>query len=85
MTRFMRREEDEGYEVGRVKVTYITERALKVDVLDGDHVSEEELWVPKSQLHSSSQVDDTTLIDEEGTLVTSRWWAKQRGFVRDAG
>jgi hypothetical protein len=86
MTRFMRREEDEGYELGRAKVLHISEKALRVEVLEGPQQGlgaegAEAFWVPKSQIHSSSQVDDTTLLDEEGTLVTSLWWARQRGFA----
>jgi hypothetical protein len=82
MTRFLKRTEDEGYEVGRVRVTFITERAIKVEYLDGPHVGDTDQFVPKSQIHSSSEVNDTTLIDEEGTLVISRWLAGKRGWAK---
>lgn len=84
MTRFMKREEGEGYEVGRVRVEQITERAIRVTYLDGDHMDDPDTWVPKSQIHSTSEVNDTTLVDEEGTLIISAWLAGKRGWRRES-
>ena len=85
MTRFFpKREEQPGYEVGRVRVTTIYEKAIRVEILDGPHAGDEDNCFPKSQLHTSSEVDDTMLIDEEGMLVISGWLAGKRGWKRDA-
>lgn len=82
VTRFAKRTEGEGYEVGRVRVEQITERALRVTYLDGPHMGDEDTWVPKSQIHSTSEIDDTKLLDEEGTLIISAWLAGKRGWVK---
>jgi hypothetical protein len=82
VTRFMKREEGAGYEVGRVRVEQITERAIRVTYMDGPHVDDTDTWIPKSQIHSTSEVNDTTLLDEEGTLVISAWLAGKRGWVK---
>jgi hypothetical protein len=72
-------------ELGIAKVLHITERAVRVVVEEGPcegmgSDDDEPLWIPKSQLHSSSELDDTTLIDETGRLVVSAWFANQRGI-----
>ncbi len=36
------------------------------------------LWVPQSQIDDDSEV---WKIDDEGTLVVSRWWAEKAGLV----
>jgi len=82
MTRFLKREDGPGYEVGRCRVVTIYEKAVRVDILDGPHAGDDDNCFPKSQLHSSSEVNDTTLIDEEGTLVISAWLAGKRGWVK---
>jgi hypothetical protein len=82
LTRFMKRTEDAGYEVGRVRVDRISERAILVTYLDGPHAGDTDQWVPKSQIHSTSEVNDTTLLDEEGTLVISAWLAGKRGWKK---
>jgi len=66
-----RREVDAGVVVGEGKVTRITERALLVEFPQG------EKWVPKSQLHENSVIDDASLMKEEGTVIISSWLAKQ--------
>lgn len=86
MTRFMKRKEDEPFELGQAKVVHITERALRVEILDGPHAGlgadgDEPCWIAKSQIHSTSEVNDTTLIDEEGLLVVTKWLAGQKGWV----
>lgn len=85
MTRFFKKEEGPPFEVGRVRVTQISERAIRVEVVDSPYAADidgRDEWFPKSQLHSSSEVNDTTLIDEEGTLVISTWLAGKRGWVK---
>lgn len=77
------RREDSGYELGRCRVLHITERAIKVEVIEGPNAGmgaegEEALWLPKSQIHSNSEIDDTSLIDDEGVAWTSAWLAGQK-------
>lgn len=86
VTRFMKRREDEPFAVGTARVTYISEKALKVEILDGPHAGlgadgEEPCWIAKSQIHTTSEVNDTTLIDEDGLLVITKWLAGQKGWV----
>lgn len=85
MTRFFKREEGPPFEVGRVRVAQISERAIRVEPIDSPYAADivdREAWFPKSQLHSTSEVNDTTLVDEEGTLIISTWLAGKRGWVR---
>jgi hypothetical protein len=77
---FTRSEEKPGYEVGRCRVTTIYEKAIRVEILDGPHAGDSDNCFPKSQIHTSSEVNDGTLIDEEGTLVISAWLAGKRGW-----
>lgn len=85
MTRFFKREEGPPFEVGRVRLVQISERAIRVEPIDSPYAADivdREAWFPKSQLHSTSEVDDTTLVDEEGTLIISTWLAGKRGWVK---
>ena len=38
----------------------------------------EEVWVPKSQIDGSSDIQET---DDTGTLVLNEWWAIEKGLV----
>jgi hypothetical protein len=41
-------------------------------------VTEDDVWVPKSQVHDDSEVYKK---DTDGTLIVSRWWADQKGLT----
>lgn len=49
-----------------------TDKALLVEI-EGN-----QFWVPKSQIDDDSEV---WLPQQEGTLITSEWWAQQRGLL----
>jgi hypothetical protein len=78
--------EDAGFELGDVEVVGVTERALRVrlsEVPDGveDVADDGTTWIPKSQLHKRSYLDDTAIVGEKGAMVVSTWFAGQRGFL----
>lgn len=79
------KKEDEGYELGRCRVQHLTDKAIKVEVLEGVNAGmgaegEPALWLPKSQIHSNSEINDTSLIDDEGTAWVSAWLAGQKNW-----
>lgn len=84
MTRWQRpaRKHDDGIPMGKVRLEYISEKALKVEFLETTPNNEIDQWVPKSQLHADSEIDDTTLIGEEGELRVSTWIFEQKGWTR---
>lgn len=41
-------------------------------------IEDQEVWIPKSQLHDDSEVYKA---DTEGTLIISEWIAKQKELV----
>jgi hypothetical protein len=51
---------------------HATDSALLVEI-EG-----EELWIPFSQIHPDSEVDDP---DQMGILVISNWIAEQKGLL----
>jgi hypothetical protein len=59
---------DTGVHIGRVTIERLTDRALLCVLPDGS-----EKWVPKSQLHPESEIQDYALINEEGELVITDW------------
>ncbi len=80
-----RRKEGPGVNLGNCKVLHITERAIKVEVLDGPHAGmgaegEEACFIPKSQIHPDSELNDESFLDTEGELVVTAWFAGQRGW-----
>lgn len=77
---------DDGYAVGKCKLLHLTEKALRVEVLDGEHAGKgaeggEPFWVAKSQLHPDSELDDTTLVNEELELRITTWLAQQKELI----
>lgn len=82
---FQKRQEQAGVDIGRCRVTYITEKAIRVLPLDRTDVTDDgrsdaEVWLAKSQLHSDSEINDTSLMDEEGIAVVSAWLASKKGW-----
>ena len=80
------RKNEPSFELGRVKVLHISAAALRIEVLDGPHAGagaegEEAVWCPKSQIHPTSEIDDTSFVDTEGTLTVTEWIAKQKGWM----
>jgi len=68
-------DDDNGYQVGNGKVERVTEKALLFDM-----GTEEKVWIPKSQLHNSTQVREE---GDEGVLVISSWLAEAKGFTKN--
>ena len=63
----------ETVQIQNVKAVRETEAALLVEV-----EGEEEIWIPKSQIHDDSEVYK---MDTEGTLVIPLWLAEKHGLV----
>jgi hypothetical protein len=70
--------EGESYEWGTVEVVKETEKALKVKKPGGDDDDGE--WVPKSQIHSKSEVMGD---GDEGMLMVSQWFADQKNLTEN--
>lgn len=66
----------EGVEIGKGKCTFMTDKALKVQ-LDGEA---EGIWIPKSQVHDDSEVYSDRAGANEGTVVVSKWFADKEGL-----
>jgi hypothetical protein len=79
-----RRETDPGFSLGKVKVTFMTDKALKVEFLDHpEYADVDGLFIPKSQIHETSKIDDTSLIDDEDEMVITTWLANQKGLISE--
>jgi hypothetical protein len=58
-------------------VVHETEKALRIRSDD----LEEEVWVPKSQIHDDSDVYDSGDGSGPGRLVVSKWLAEKNGWT----
>lgn len=58
-----------------VSVVRETEKAILIRTIGG-----KELWIPKSQIASDSEVHGT---GEEGTLIVSEWIYKQKDWDKE--
>lgn len=65
---------DETIEFENVEVRHATERAL-LCVIDG-----EEYWMPKSQIASGSELDESSEAGDKGSLLVSEWIAREKGL-----
>ncbi|HUI23280.1 MAG TPA: hypothetical protein VLY82_02690 [Nitrososphaerales archaeon] len=50
-----------------------TDQAILIRIEDG----EEEIWIPKSQIHADSEVSEE---GDSGTLIIPRWLAREKGI-----
>jgi len=66
---------EEGVSLGEAKAKRFTDKAMLVVLLDKD---DEEVWVPRSQIHDDSEVYDAD--NREGRLVVSKWFAEKEGL-----
>ena len=66
-------EENVSIEVEKVKVE--TDKAILVIVED------EEVWVPKSQIHEDSEVYSLKSGKDGGTLVVTQWFGQKAGWT----
>lgn len=64
--------DENGFDYGEVEGIKETLKALLVD--DGT----QEFWVPKSQIHESSEVNTDT---DAGMLIVSAWFAREKGWL----
>lgn len=71
MTRLSNPSEDACYQ-DYVRCTRETAKALLVVDVDG-----EEHWVPKSQIHGDSEVEEA---GDEGRIAVKRWFAEKEGW-----
>jgi hypothetical protein len=69
--------EGEPYKWGEVEVAKETEKALKVKSPGTDDDGE---WVPKSQIHSKSEVKGD---GDEGILMVTQWFADQKNLTEN--
>ena len=65
-------EKKEPVEFEDIAVEKETEMAILVEI-EGD-----KYWLPKSQIHEDSEVKEE---GDEGTLVTTHWWAEKEGLT----
>jgi len=63
-----------GRELGEAECTAQTLKAIRVK--HGDKL-DREMWIPRSALHSTSEVGMRSLT---GKLVVKTWWAETRGL-----
>jgi hypothetical protein len=74
MGRFSRDDSgNEPHDMGEVKVTAATEKALLCVPAQGG-----QFWIPKSVVHDDSEVWKK---DDEGKLVVKYWWAEKNGHA----
>ena len=73
------KKEDAGHSLGQVEVITITDKALLVK--EAGTPGDKGDWYPKSQIHSSSELDEHSLVGETGELVITEWLATQKGLV----
>lgn len=55
-----------------------TPKAVLVDMPD---YTDDQVWVPKSQIHDDSEVWEDSVDGGTGTLIVSTWWAEQRDLA----
>lgn len=67
--------QDDPFEVGEANPMRETAKALLV-YLEGE---QRELWVPKSVIHSDSEVWSSSQV--AGELVVFYWWAEKEGLA----
>ena len=63
---------DEWVSYEEVTVLYESEKAILCEI------DEEEMWIPKSQIHDDSEVYK---MGSEGILIISKWIAKKKGLI----
>lgn len=73
-------EEDEGVSLGRVRLVAQSKDAIKVTPLDDNEELDEDIWVPKSQVHDDSDVHED-MNGDVGELIITTWWADKKGFT----
>jgi len=68
---------DDAFEIEFATCIRETEKAILVAFKEEE---EEPEWIPKSQVH-----DDSTVYKkgDEGVLIVTRWFAKQKGWTED--
>lgn len=71
----MSRPGDGPQECGKVKVLRRTERAVLVEMEDGD-----ERWIPFSVIHDNSEIYEGDESGGEGELVVKEWFAEKEGI-----
>lgn len=71
----MGRSRDEGVELEVDEVKAVTDQALLI-VVDGD-----EHWLPKSQIHPDSEMDDDAEKGDSGSVTVTAWWAEKAGVA----
>ena len=65
--------EKPGHELGFVKVIAKGGKAILVREEDGT-----EEWWPHSQIHEDSEIWDESPIGDQGTMIVTKWIAKQK-------
>ncbi len=72
-----RRGNDETVTINDVYCKHETDKALLLAV-----PGHEDMWIPKSQIDTASEVQDD-LANSEGVLVITKWIAEQKGLVEE--
>lgn len=79
MTRIDDGQGDEPFRLGRGRVDRSSEKALRVMLEPSSLLGAKAVWVPKSVIHSESEIYDA-LTNARGELVVKRWFARKEGW-----
>lgn len=74
-------DDKESVSLGEVRLKHATKDAILVEPLEDNEVLDDDLWVPKSQVHDDSEVYDGMEGDKCGELKVTWFWADKKGFV----
>lgn len=69
----MPREDDEGVEL-EIYIKAKTEKAMLIVY------ENEEYWLPFSQIHNNSDIDDSASKGDNGTITVTSWWATKESL-----
>ena len=78
MRGFRRRAREEPVTLDEVTVVRETDKALLVVIGDADDPEADEVWIPKSQIDASSEIQKK---GDEGTLTISHWLATEKDLI----
>ena len=73
-------EDEDTVEFENVYVVGETQMALRVELMVPGQKHSRTLWIPKSVVHSDSEVFDNDR-NSEGRLVLKQWFAEKEGLI----
>lgn len=70
------RNSDPGHTVGEVTVITKSDRAILIRMPDND-----EEWIPISQIHADSEINEDSERDTDGALIITSWLASKKDWA----